>query len=223
MPADQLTEALDGIDAAAAPPPAAAPSPVPESSARLRNSGGALPPAAQPQLPAGPSSSPPSAAAAGRRMVQVSPQTALQLVRAGRHPLELQGIEHLLPRLQSALSSLLATSHRSFAAATSWSGEAVPREKAPQAAVLGWVLRLLPLLGPEGWGGAPLGLLPGYTAHAEGQLRACALDALQAVMRSAPALRGDVLVSMAKFLSTIPDEAVQVGSIMCAAPAMHLV
>lgn len=50
-----------------------------------------------------------------------------------------------------------------------------------------------------------------YTAHVEGQLRMCALDALQAVMQSAPGLRGGVLVSVARFLSSIPDDAVQVG------------
>jgi hypothetical protein len=46
----------------------------------------------------------------------------------------------------------------------------------------------------------------------EGQLRACALDALQAVVRSAPRLRGAALASVANFLATIPDEAVQVGT-----------
>jgi hypothetical protein len=59
---------------------------------------------------------------------------------------------------------------------------------------------------------ADLRAAPGrYTAHVEGQLRACALDALQSVTRSAPRLRGAVLGSVAKFLATIPDEAVQVG------------
>lgn len=46
----------------------------------------------------------------------------------------------------------------------------------------------------------------------EGQLRVCALDALQAVVRSAPGLRGALLISVTKFLGSIPDEAVQVGA-----------
>jgi hypothetical protein len=86
---------------------------------------------------------------------------ALQLVRSGRHPLDLQGVAHLLPRVQSALGALLAQCHRTFGSATTWSGEAVAKDKAPQAVLLGWLLRLLPLLRPEGWPGRPLELLPG--------------------------------------------------------------
>jgi hypothetical protein len=45
----------------------------------------------------------------------------------------------------------------------------------------------------------------------DGQLRACALDTLQALVRSSPALRGAVLSGVARFLGSVPDEAVQVG------------
>jgi hypothetical protein len=92
---------------------------------------------------------------------QVSVQATLQLVRAGCHPLELQGIAHHLPRLQTALSALLASAHRAFGSATAWSGEVIPKDKGPQAVLLSWLLRLLPLAEPEGWPGSPLGLLPG--------------------------------------------------------------
>jgi hypothetical protein len=92
---------------------------------------------------------------------QVSPQAALQLIRAGRHPLELQGVAHHLPRLQALLSGLLSASHRTFGTATTWSGEALPKDRGPQAALLGWLLRLLPLLEPAGWPGQPLDSLPG--------------------------------------------------------------
>lgn len=36
------------------------------------------------------------------------------------------------------------------------------KDKAPQTVLLGWLLRLLPLLKPEGWPGQPLDLLPGW-------------------------------------------------------------
>ncbi|KAI8469209.1 MAG: cell morphogenesis central region-domain-containing protein [Monoraphidium minutum] len=188
VPAARAAEALE----AAGVPGAEAAGGGGGGAGRLRHSGGALLLGQQ---------------QAGRRMVQVSLQAALQLVRSGRHPFDLQGIPGLLPRVQSTLAALLGQCHSALGSATAWSGEAVPKDRAPTAALLGWLLRLLPLLRPEGWPGQPLDLLPGYTAHVEGQLRVCALDALQAVMRSAPALRGAALAGVARFLSSIPDEA----------------
>lgn len=140
VPAARAAETLDGVAAATGTGDPAG------GAARLRHSSGAM---LQQRL------------LAGRRMVQVSPQSALALVRAGRHPLEQQGIAHLLPRLQAALAGVLSSCHRAFGGAMAWSGEAVPKDKAPQAVLLGWLLRLLPLLEPGGWGGAPLELLPG--------------------------------------------------------------
>lgn len=140
VPASRATEALEAAGVPGADQAAAT------SAGRLRHSGGALPP--HQQQP-------------GRRMVQVSLPAVLQLIRSGRHPFDLQGVPFLLPKVQSSLAGLLSQCHRTFGSATSWSGEAVPKDKAPQAVLLGWLLRLLPLLKPESWPGQPLDLLPG--------------------------------------------------------------
>lgn len=50
-----------------------------------------------------------------------------------------------------------------------------------------------------------------YTAHVEGQVRACAQDALQCTVKGSPTLRNAVLVNVAGFLADIPDEGTQVG------------
>jgi hypothetical protein len=91
---------------------------------------------------------------------QVSLSAALHLVRSGQHPLELQGLIPLLPKLHAALAPLLASSHRAFSSATAWSGEAAAKDRAPQAMLLVCLIRLLPLLRPEGWPAARLDLLP---------------------------------------------------------------
>lgn len=103
----------------------------------------------------------PPALAACVRAAQLPPSQALDLIRAGQHPFELQGIGHLLPRTQALLAGLLAAQHRVFGAALSFSGEGVPRDKQGALAVFSGAVRLVPYLRPEGWPGLrPLDLLP---------------------------------------------------------------
>ena len=99
--------------------------------------------------------------AGARRMVQAPMPVALALVRAGRHPLALQGAAHLLPRLQGALAALLSACHRACGGAVGWVAEApaAAKDRGAHAVLLVWVLRLLPLLEPGGWAPPPLDLL----------------------------------------------------------------
>jgi hypothetical protein len=75
----------------------------------------------------------------------------LDLIRSGQHPFELQGIAHLLPRVQHQLGLLLTQYHRAFGSYLVFSGEAVPKDKQAQLELFRLVLRLLPYVRPEQW------------------------------------------------------------------------
>lgn len=76
----------------------------------------------------------------------------LDLIRSGQHPLELQGVAHVLPRVQQQLAVLLAAHHRAFGSLLSINGDAVaPKDKAAQLGLFSWVIKLLPYLRPEQW------------------------------------------------------------------------
>ncbi|WIA40102.1 hypothetical protein OEZ86_013510 [Tetradesmus obliquus] len=147
---------------------------------------------------------------AGRRMVQLPAPQVLDLIRCGQHPFDLQDISHLLPRLQQQLGQLLAQYHRAYGSYLAFAADAVPKDKQPALVLFSWVVRLVPYLRPEQWAAVrPLDLLPSYTAHVEGAVRASAFDALMSTVRACPALRGAVLSNMAAFLGAIPDESTQ--------------
>lgn len=83
--------------------------------------------------------------------LQLPAGAVLDLIRSGQHPFELQGIAHLLPRLQQQLGNLLTQYHRSFGSYLVFSAEAVPKDKQQQLELFRLVLRLLPYLRPEQW------------------------------------------------------------------------
>lgn len=93
--------------------------------------------------------------------LQLSSAGILDLIRGGQHPFELQGIAHLLPRVQQQISQLLLQLHRTFGAYLSYSADQIPKDKHPQIALFSAVIRLVPLLKPEQWALVlPLDLLP---------------------------------------------------------------
>lgn len=75
----------------------------------------------------------------------------LDLIRDGQHPFDLQGIAHLLPRVQHQLGLLLAQYHRSFGSYLAFSAEAIPKDRQVQLELFRLVLMLLPYLRPEQW------------------------------------------------------------------------
>jgi hypothetical protein len=77
-------------------------------------------------------------------------------VQQGQHPWELQGVTHLLPRVQQHLGLLLATQQRCVGGYLAWSSEAVPRDRQPAVALLTALLRLSPYIRPEAWQGIRL-------------------------------------------------------------------
>lgn len=81
--------------------------------------------------------------------LQLPAGAVLDLIRNGQHPFELQGIAHLLPRIQQQLGTMLTQFHRSFGAYLVFSAEAVPKDKQQQLELFRLVLRLLPYLRPE--------------------------------------------------------------------------
>lgn len=92
--------------------------------------------------------------------LQLPASQVLDLIRNGQHPFELQGISHLLPRLQHQLGLLLAQYHRSYGY-LSFSAEAVPKDKQAVLGLFSWVVRLVPYLRPDQWAAVrPLDLLP---------------------------------------------------------------
>jgi len=84
-------------------------------------------------------------------VLQLSATAGQDLICSGQHPFELQGIAHLLPRVQHQLGQLLAQHHRSFGSYLMFSAEAVPKDKQVQLELFRLVLRLLPYLRPEQW------------------------------------------------------------------------
>jgi len=94
---------------------------------------------------------------------QVPAAQALDLIRSGQHPFELQGIGHLLPKVQQQLSQLLAQHHRSFGSNLSFSNDSMPAKDKQQQhmAIFSSIIRLVPYLKLEQWPVLrPLDLLP---------------------------------------------------------------
>lgn len=83
------------------------------------------------------------------------------LIRSNQHPFELQGIAHLLPRVQQQIAQLLVHYHRAFGSYLSYAQDAVPKDKHAQVALFSAVIRLIPYFKPEQWSVVrPLDLLP---------------------------------------------------------------
>lgn len=92
---------------------------------------------------------------------QLPAPQVLDLIRCGQHPFDLQGISHLLPRLQQQLGQLLAQYHRAYGSYLAFAADAVPKDKQPALVLFSWVVRLVPYLRPEQWAAVrPLDLLP---------------------------------------------------------------
>eukprot|EP00878_Enallax_costatus_P012410 GHUV01012961.1.p1 GENE.GHUV01012961.1~~GHUV01012961.1.p1 ORF type:complete len:1005 (+),score=325.04 GHUV01012961.1:1774-4788(+) len=143
-----------------------------------------------------------------KQMVQLPTGVILDLIRTGHHPFDLQGIAHLLPRVQQQIGQLLLQYHRSLGVYLSFTSDAVPKDRQAHLGLFSAVICLVPFLKPEHWTAVrPLDFLPSYTAHAENTVRTSAFGALMSTMRGCPALRGAVLSNMAAFLGSIPDDA----------------
>lgn len=84
-------------------------------------------------------------------MAQLPANAVLDLIRSGQHPFQLQGIAHLLPRVQQQLGQMLTQFHRSFGSYLVFSAEAILKDKQQQLELFRLVLRLLPYLRPEQW------------------------------------------------------------------------
>jgi hypothetical protein len=96
-----------------------------------------------------------------RFSLQLPAPQVLDLIRSGQHPFELQGIAHLLPRLQHQLGQLLAQYHRAYGSYLAFGVDAVPKDKQAAMGLFSWVVRLVPYLLPEQWAAVrPLDLLP---------------------------------------------------------------
>ncbi|KXZ50882.1 hypothetical protein GPECTOR_14g131 [Gonium pectorale] len=134
-----------------------------------------------------------------------------ELLRRGVQPLELLGVGHLLMRVNAALGKLLTAWHPLYGSYMSY-GAPDPnwRDRAPGLPLLLTLVRLLPFLKPETWTAArPLDVLPSYTCHAEGSMRAAALEALGGLLRGSPHLRNSLVCGLASWALTLPDDAVQ--------------
>jgi hypothetical protein len=93
--------------------------------------------------------------------LQLPAPQVLDLIRNGQHPFELQGISHLLPRLQQQLGQLLLQYHRAYGSYLAFSNDGVPKDKQAAVGLFSWVVRLVPYLRPEQWLVVrPLDLLP---------------------------------------------------------------
>lgn len=85
----------------------------------------------------------------------------LDLIRTGHHPFDLQGISHLLPRVQQQIGQLLAQYHRSLGVYSSFASDVVPKDRQAQLGLFSAVIRLVPFLKPEHWTAVrPLDFLP---------------------------------------------------------------
>jgi hypothetical protein len=93
--------------------------------------------------------------------LQLPAPQVLDLIRSGQHPFDLQGISHLLPRLQQQMAQLLAQYHRAYGSYLAFTADTVLKDKQGAMGLFSWVVRLVPYLRPEQWLALrPLDLLP---------------------------------------------------------------
>ncbi|PNW70054.1 hypothetical protein CHLRE_17g703750v5 [Chlamydomonas reinhardtii] len=138
---------------------------------------------------------------------------AIDLLRRGVHPLEVLGVSAHLPRINAALGKLLEGWHPAYGSYVLYGGvDPNWKEKAGGLPLLVALVRLLPYLRPDTWTTRvrPLDVLPSYTAHVEGSMRAAAVDALAGLMRGSPHLRNGLCCTFAAFTCSLPDDAVQI-------------
>eukprot|EP00878_Enallax_costatus_P025090 GHUV01026811.1.p1 GENE.GHUV01026811.1~~GHUV01026811.1.p1 ORF type:complete len:320 (+),score=100.11 GHUV01026811.1:486-1445(+) len=96
-----------------------------------------------------------------KQMVQLPTGVILDLIRTGHHPFDLQGIAHLLPRVQQQIGQLLLQYHRSLGVYLSFTSDAVPKDRQAHLGLFSAVICLVPFLKPEHWTAVrPLDFLP---------------------------------------------------------------
>lgn len=74
------------------------------------------------------------------------------------------------------------------------------------------LLGLLPYLRPEAWPDVRvLQLLPMYTMHIDKEVREVAREAMLGMMKGSPHLRNSLLVNLAGFVTSMPDDVMWVS------------